>query len=287
MNELKKITKKEIVYSSNYLSYTKSMLHLPIFTVSNESNDDLYVLKIDKLLGFKNIEFNFQKLSIKSDFMIFSYVLKLFYSNCENEKSNIFEIDFDMNDFFDFYNVKRNNRSSYTKTMTESIKRLSKINLSFERNDKTYICNFISSATIDHKSERNFKISLGENFLNFFKHDADLIFNINIENYMKLEKDFSKILYLYYITNLHKLSKDNVASFDKEEIFVRLQSLSVDKRKLQMIREANDELIKNGFIKGYSFSKSGNRVTKINVEYFSKKKEEIKEDKSSRPKLFT
>ncbi|MBN0911443.1 hypothetical protein JTM69_35880, partial [Pseudomonas aeruginosa] len=83
-----------------------------------------------------------------------------------------------------------------------------------------------------------------------------------------------------------KLSKDNVASFEKEEIFTRLQSLSVDKRKLQMIREANEELIKNGFIKSYSFSKSGNRVTKINIEYFSKKKEEQKEDKSSRPKLF-
>ncbi|HCF2990978.1 TPA: hypothetical protein NIB67_005107 [Pseudomonas aeruginosa] len=285
MNELKKITKKEIVYSGNYLSYTKSMLHLPIFTVSNESSDDLYVLKIDKLLGFKNIEFNFPKLSIKSDFMIFSYVLKLFYSNCDSER-NIFEVDFDMNDFFDFYSVKRNNRSSYTKTMTESIKRLSKINLSFERNDKTYICNFISSATIDHKNERKFQITLGKNFLNFFEHDPDLIFNINIENLMKLEKDFSKILYLYYVTNLHKLSKENVASFEKEEIFTRLQSLSVDKRKLQMIREANDELIKNGFIKSYSFSKSGNRVTKINVEYFSKKKEEIKEDKSSRPKLF-
>ncbi|HHJ1745515.1 TPA: hypothetical protein ACQGUJ_006379, partial [Pseudomonas aeruginosa] len=262
-----------------------SMLHLPIFTVSNESSDDLYVLKIDKLLGFKNIEFNFPKLSIKSDFMIFSYVLKLFYSNCDSGK-NIFEIDFDMNDFFDFYNVKRNNRSSYTKTMTESIKRLSKINLSFERNDKTYICNFISSAAIDHKNERKFQITLGKNFLNFFEHDPDLIFNINIENLMKLEKDFSKILYLYYVTNLHKLSKENVASFEKEEIFTRLQSLSVDKRKLQMIREANDELIKNGFIKGYSFSKSGNRVTKINVEYFSKKKETIEEDKSSRPKLF-
>lgn len=285
MNELKKITKKEIVYSGNYLSYTKSMLHLPIFTVSNESSDDLYVLKIDKLLGFKNIEFNFPKLSIKSDFMIFSYVLKLFYSNCDSEK-NIFEVDFDMNDFFDFYNVKRNNRSSYTKTMTESIKRLSKINLSFERNDKTYICNFISSATIDNKNERKFQITLGKNFLNFFEHDPDLIFNISIENLMKLEKDFSKILYLYYITNLHKLSKENVASFEKEEIFTRLQSLSVDKRKLQMIREANDELIKNGFIKSYSFSKSGNRVTKINVEYFSKKKETIEEDKSSRPKLF-
>lgn len=285
MNELKKITKKEIVYSGNYLSYTKSMLHLPIFTVSNESSDDLYVLKIDKLLGFKNIEFNFPKLSIKSDFMIFSYVLKLFYSNCESER-NIFEVDFDMNDFFDFYNVKRNNRSSYTKTMTESIKRLSKINLSFERNDKTYICNFISSATIDNKNERKFQITLGKNFLNFFEHDPDLIFNISIENLMKLEKDFSKILYLYYITNLHKLSKENVASFEKEEIFTRLQSLSVDKRKLQMIREANDELIKNGFIKSYSFSKSGNRVTKINVEYFSKKKETIEEDKSSRPKLF-
>lgn len=276
MNELKKITKKEILFRDNFLSYTKSMLHLPIFTVStNINDDDLYVLKIDKMEGFKDIELNFPRLSIKNDFMTFSFILKLFYENCEKEKANPFLIDFSLNDYFDFFEVVRNNRSSYAKTITDCIKRLSKLNMSFVRNDKTYICNFLSSATINSRGERQFQISLGENFLNFFKHDTDLIFNINLDNYKSLEKEFSKILYLYYITNLHKASKENVASFDKDLIFTRLQSASVDRRKLQLIREANQELIDKKLIKGYSFSKSSNRVTKINIEFFSKKKEEI------------
>ena len=119
---------------------------------------------------------------------------------------------------------------------------------------------------------------MGSGFLNFFKHDANLIFNINLDNYKLLDKECSKILYLYYITNLHKVGKDDVASFDKDLIFTRLQSESADRRKLQLIREANQELIDNKLIKGYSFSKSGNRVTKINIKYFSKKKEEIIEE---------
>lgn len=129
-------------------------------------------------------------------------------------------------------------------------------------------------------------MKLGEGFLNFFKHDPNLIFNINIDNYISLEKDFSKVLYLFYTTNLHKIGKDNVASFDRDLIFSRLQSLSADKKKFELIREANEELIEKGFIKSYSFSKSGNKITKINIVYNDKQKEEIKEDKSSRPKLF-
>jgi phosphotransferase system IIB component len=242
MNELKKITKKEILFKDNFLSYTKSMLHLPIFTVSTDiSSDDLYVLKIDKMEGFKSIELNFPRLSIKNDFMTFSFILKLFYENCEKEKENPLLIDFNLNDYFDFFKVARSNRSSYSKSITNCIKRLS-----FVRNDKTYICNFLSSATIDNRSKRQFSLSLGENFLNFFKHDTDLIFNINLDACRLLNKEFSIILYLYYITNLHKIGKDNVASFDRDLIFTRLQSESADRRKLQLIREANQELIDKG-----------------------------------------
>lgn len=248
------------------------MLHLPIFTVStNINDDDLYVLKIDKMEGFKDIELNFPRLSIKNDFMTFSFILKLFYENCDKEKANPFLIDFSLNDYFDFFEVVRNNRSSYAKTITDCIKRLSKLNMSFVRNDNTYICN-LSSAIINSKGERQFQISLGENFLNFFKHDTDLIFNINLDNYKSLEKEFSKILYLYYITNLHKASKENVASFDKDLIFTRLQSASADRRKLQLIREANQELIDKKLIKSYSFSKSSNRVTKNQYRIFFKEK---------------
>lgn len=289
MNELKKITKKEILFKDNYISYTKSMLHLPIFTVSTNINDDaLYVLKIDRMDGFKNIEMQFPRLSIKNDFMVFSFILKLFYENCDNSLNNPFLIDFKFNDFFDFFEVQRNNRSSYAKSITKCLKRLSKLNMSFVRNDKTYICNFLSSVVIDNKNERDFKVSLGENFLNFFQHDSELIFNINLDNYKSLEKDFSKILYLYYITNLHKMGKDNVVSFDKDLIFTRLQSVSVNKRKLQLIREANQELIDKGLIKGYSLSKSSNRITKINIVYLSKNAnqaiEEAKKEEKEKPK---
>ena len=296
MNVIKKITKKEILFKDNFLSYTKSMIHLPIFALSTDiNNSDIYTLHIDKMDGFKNINFEFPKLSINNDFMTFSYILKLFYENCENERDNPFLIDFNLNDFFDFFGKARNNRSAATKAITLCVKRLSRLNMSFVRNDKTYICNFISSAVIENNNERNFKISLGEGFLNFFKHDTDLIFNINLDNYKALEKDFSKILYLYYITNLHKIGKDNVASFDRDLIFTRLQSAAKDKKILELIREANQELVDKKLIKSFSFSKSGNRITKINIVYLSKnvneaieeaKQEEKKEEPKKSIRLF-
>ncbi|HBO6556242.1 TPA: hypothetical protein L4789_001661 [Pseudomonas aeruginosa] len=287
MYELKKITQKEIQYKDKYLSYTKSMIHLPIFCVSStKSVNEMYTFKADKLEGFKKIEFNFPALSIRNDFMVFSYLLKEFYKNLESGESDPFYISFNMKDFFDYFKIIRNNRSSYAETMISSIRKMTSISLSFEREDNFYICNFINTVIAAKKGERRIQVKLGEGFLNFFKHDPNLIFNINIDNYISLEKDFSKVLYLFYTTNLHKIGKDNVASFDRDLIFSRLQSLSADKKKFELIREANEELIEKGFIKSYSFSKSGNKITKINIVYNDKQKEEIKEDKSSRPKLF-
>lgn len=288
MNILKKIITKEILYKTNYLTYTKSMLHLPIFTTSkNKIEDTAYHLIIPALDGFKNINLRFPPLSIKNDFMVFSYILKLFYKNCDNNLDNPYEIEFSFNDLFDFYDIERRNRTAYSKTIVNSISKLSRVNLTFIRNEQLFICNFIGSAELDLTKKRNYKISIIPNFINFFKHDKNVLFNINLDIYKILEKDFSKILYLYYITNLHKIGKENVASFDRDLIFMRLQSAAKDKKVLELIKEANQELIDKKLIKGYSFSKSGNRITKINIVYLSKnanqaieeaKQEEIKEE---------
>lgn len=297
MNELKKITNKEILFKDNYISYTKSMIHLPIFCVSSgkaADADDLYTLKLSKFEGFKDIKFRFPLLSIKTDFMIFTYVIKIFYENCENGAENPYLIDFYFKDFYDYFKIVRNNRFSFSKTIDASIEKLADIKLTFDRGDIKYFCNFINLATIDKKQKRKYHFELQKEFLGFFKHDPDLIFNINIDNYIMLDKDFSKILYLFYITNIHKIGKDNVASFDRDLIFTRLQSASkTDKKILELIREANQELIDKKLIKGFSFSKSGNRITKINIKYFSKnaneaieeaKQEEQKEEKKEEPK---
>ena len=114
MNELKLITKKEILFKDNYLSYTKSMLHLPIFAISNDINNTskTYCINLEKFDGFKNVEFNWPRLSIKNDFLVYSFILKKFYENCENGSSNQYSIKFSLSDFFDFSGVVRNNRKS-------------------------------------------------------------------------------------------------------------------------------------------------------------------------------
>lgn len=280
MNELSKITKKEILYKENYVSYTKSMLHLPIFTVSKNIDKTVsYEIKIDKYEGFKNIVLVFPPLSIKNDFMVFTYIIKKFYKNCDNELDNPFEIDFSLNDFFDYFEVSRTNRSSYSKTIFEVLKRLSRINLSFSREKKTYICNFLSSVVISEKGDRFYNLEIGKNFLNLFKHDENLIFNLNLDNYKLLNKEFSKILYIYYITNTHKVNKkNNVASFDLNSIYTRLQSSGANKRTLEHIRDAHNELINNKLIKSFTLSKTGQKITHINIEYFTKTIEEVKEE---------
>ena len=280
MNELKIITKKEILYKSNYISYTKSMLHLPIFTVSKNIDKSVsYEFKIDQYEGFKNIVLMFPPLSIKNDFMVFTYIIKKFYKNCDNELNNPFEICFSLNDFFDYFEMDRKNRTAYSRTVFEVLKRLSRINLSFSRDNKEYICNFLSSVVVSEKGNRFYNLEIGKNFLNLFKHDENLIFNLNLDNYKLLDKEFSKILYIYYITNTHKIDKkNNVASFDLNSIYTRLQSASKPHKRLEHIREAHKELIKHKLIKGFSLSKTGQKITHINIEYFTKTIEEVKEE---------
>ncbi len=277
MNELKEITKKEIEYKSSYLSYTKSMLHLPIFTVSknvNRNND--YEILIDKFEGFRNIKLKFPGLSIKNDFMVFSFILRKFYKNCDNSIDNPFEISFDFNEFFDFFEIKRQNRSAYTETIVEVLSRLSRINLSFIRGDVQYISNFLTEATIENK--RKYNVSISKSFLNLFRHDENLIFNIDLDKYKSLDKEFSKILYIYYITNTHKSNKDLVARFDISSIKTRLQSSSSSHKFFEHLRAAHKELIDNKMIKEATFTKSGNKIIYANITFLSKNKKEINEE---------
>lgn len=280
MNVLKQITKKEIMYKSNFLSYTKSMLHLPIFTITKNNNSSyIYEFNISSYEGFKNISLSFPPLSINNDFMVFSFILKTFYKNCDDNLNNPFEFEFSFNDFFDYFKVSRTNRSSYSKSISMTLKRLSKINLSFCRGDTEYMCNFLSSQVKSSKGSRFYNIVLDKNFLNLFKHDENLIFNLNLDNYNMLSKDFSKILYIYYITNTHKIDKkNNVAKFDISSIYTRLQSSSENHKKLENIRIAHKELIDKGLIKGVKFSRVSQTITHINVEYFVKNFEEVKEE---------
>lgn len=277
MNILKEITKKEIEYKSSYLSYTKSMLHLPIFTVSknvNRNND--YEILIDKFEGFRNIKLKFPGLSIKNDFMVFSFILRKFYKNCDNSLENPFQINFDFNEFFDFFEVKRQNRSAYTNTIIEVLGRLSRINLSFVRGDNQYISNFLTEAIIEKR--RNYKVSISKSFLNLFKHDENLLFNIDLDKYKSLDKEFSKILYIYYITNTHKSNKDLVARFDISSIKTRLQSSSSNHKFFEHLRAAHKELIDNKMIKDATFTKNGNKIIYTNITFLSKSKKELNEE---------
>ncbi|HFX0486580.1 TPA: hypothetical protein ACIDXN_003662 [Pseudomonas aeruginosa] len=275
MNILKEITKKEIEYKSSYLSYTKSMLHLPIFTVSKNVNKDRdYEIIIDKFEGFRNIKLKFPGLSIKNDFMVFSFILRKFYKNCDNSIENPFQINFDFNEFFDFFEVKRQNRSAYTDTIIEVLGRLSRINLSFVRGDNQYISNFLTEAVIEKR--RNYKVSISKSFLNLFKHDENLLFNIDLDKYKSLDKEFSKILYIYYITNTHKANINCVARFDISSIKIRLQSSSSSHKFFEHLRAAHKELIDNKMIKEINLIKNGNRIEYAEVEFLPKKVSELK-----------
>lgn len=281
MNEFKEIVKKEIAFKDKYLSYTKSMLNLPLFTIMTKVEKEVeYKITIPNFEGFKDLIIDFPKLSITTDFMVFSFLLKLFYKNAEDRScKDIYTVEFNMNEYFDYVGVVRNNRSSAADTLNKSIIKLKKMDFSFVRNDNRYSCGFIDYRVESLKGSRKQTIKLGEHFLEFYKHDPNLIFNVDLDVIKSIKSDCAKILYLFYMTNLHKVGKGNVASFDREMIFYRIASASEDKKKLEIIRTAHKELIEKKIIKGCSFTKdTSKKITAINIEYFPKNKIEEKKD---------
>ncbi|EMA4492381.1 TPA: hypothetical protein ACLG1F_002020 [Pseudomonas aeruginosa] len=298
---LKELSNKKIYLTKEFISYSSSLLHLPIFTSlhSKVDNAKYYTFEVERYWGFNDVSITAPWLSIKYDFKVFSYILRMFYKNYELSK-NPYEIDFSIDNFLKDSEIKTN-RIYYIEQMKESIEKLSKITIHFTKDNERYCCRIINpseNGSIYNVKQLtgSFKIHVDHNFINFFKHDPDLILNIDQKELDSINGDFAKILYTFYKTN------QQTRVFEKDIIIQRLKP-DADKayyRKVfDGIKSAHKSLIECGFIKDVKYKKNYNikeishfEIT-LNDKFIikeTKKEEEEKKKKEAikpkRPNLF-
>lgn len=257
---LSQLSSKTIYLSDEFVSYSSSLLHLPIFTSlhSKDDNNKTYVFKTDRYWGFNDLSISAPWLSINWDFTIFTYILRQYYKSILNG-SNISEettIDFSIDNFFKENEIKTN-KKYYAEQIKSTIEKLTKITIHFTKNNKRYYCRVISSGCIYNTKQLtgSFKLSIDKHFINFFNHDPNLILNIDHKKLSSIKGDYAKILYTFYKTN------QQAGLFEKEIIIQRLRP-DADKKDFRRVYDsikiAHKELLKCGFIKSVSYQKNLN-----------------------------
>ncbi|WP_314353592.1 hypothetical protein [Pseudomonas rhodesiae] len=307
---LSELSTKKIYLTKEFMSYSSSLLHLPIFTSlhSKEDTSKNYIFKTDRYWGFDDVVIHSPWLSIKSDFKVFSFILRNFYSNFNKENKNPYEFNFSIEKYLEDLEI-RNNRSYYVSQIKASIEKLSLINIGFTKDDKRYVCKILSAPENECLYDKNqltgdIKIKIDSHFVNFFNHNPELILNIDHKELDSVEGDFAKVLYTFYKTN----QQTNI--FDKEVIIQRLRpdaDRKLYRKILTKIKEAHNELIECGLIEKVDYQKKWNvkeishfkidftdgytiQKYKKEAEIERRKKEEsnkkLEEIKNKRPNLF-
>ncbi len=299
---LSELSTKKIYLTKEFMSYSSSLLHLPIFTSlhSKEDTSKTYIFKAEKYWGFEDVVIHSPWLSIKSDFKVFSFILRNFYSNFRKENKDPYEFNFSIEKYLEDLEIK-NNRTYYIAQIKSSIEKLSIIHIGFTKEDKRYVCKILSAPENECLYDKNqltgdIKIKIDSHFVNFFNHNPELILNIDHKELDSVEGDFAKVLYTFYKTN----QQTNI--FDKEVIIQRLRP-DADKKLyrkiLTKIKDAHNELIECGLIQKVDYQKKFNikeishfRIDFANDFVVQKKKKEEEEKKkkeaikSARPNLF-
>lgn len=302
------LSNKKIYLTKEFLSYSSSILHLPIFTSLHSKNDNskFYTLELERYWGFDDVAITSPWLSIKYDFKVFSYILRVFYKN-HLKGVDPYSIDFSIDDFVAECSGK-NNKFYLVEQIKSSLEKLSKINILFTKENKRYLCRVLDAGNggvlYDKKQTAGIiKLKIDENFINFFKHDPDLILNINHEELDSIDGDYAKVLYTFYKTN------QQARTFEKEVIIQRLKpdaNKEYYRKVFDGIKTAHKSLINCGFIKEVKYKKQYNNKEVSHFEIIfndnfmikeTRKEEEIKkredeikkkeeESKKKRPNLF-
>ncbi|HFX0934659.1 TPA: hypothetical protein ACMVU5_006903, partial [Pseudomonas aeruginosa] len=69
-------TSKSIYAQDKYMTFAKSILHLPIFQSVKNSKKERVTIKIDKFYSYEDVEMDFIPLSVNFDFDVFYYILQ-------------------------------------------------------------------------------------------------------------------------------------------------------------------------------------------------------------------
>ena len=263
-------TKKKIYAQDTYMTFAKSILHLPIFQSIKNGERKRTELKIDSLYGFKNVEMRFYPLSVGIDFDVFYYILQ------RKIKSDKLSFTINLNQFMKFHKVHPSNKKVYIEKLKLSLDNMLDFYLKFSYGPKTYRCHLLTHVEENEENREEIKITFSKFFENFYKHDPDLIFNLQLDQLKEIKGDYAKILYMFYFTNRFN---DGV-EFKVGEVLERLQSNFATRTKTyEYIKKAHDELISIGFLKSVEPIKDGRELAGYKIEFEKRRAKPLPEPK--------
>lgn len=251
-------TKKKIYAQNTYMTFAKSILHLPIFQSVKNGERKRTELKIDSLYGYKNVEMRFYPLSVGFDFDVFYYILQ------KKIKSENLSFTINLNQFMKFHKVHPSNKKVYIEKLKQSLDNMLDFYLNFSYGPKTYKCHLLTHVEENEENREEIKITFSKFFENFYKHDPDLIFNLQLDQFKEISGDYAKMLYMFYFTNKY----ESAVEFKIENIMKRLNSEGYDRKEvLKNIKKAHEQLISIGFLKSAKPIKNGRELAGYEIEF--------------------
>lgn len=268
-------TQKTIFIEDDFVSAPKSLLSTSIFNIKGREKN-IHIVKND-FLGYDRIEIKGKSLNLGLDFQLFTSILINFHEN----KSHHITISVD-----DFYRrIDPNNEQPQNKNgifidrLQESAKRLMDLKMEIISKAGKFVYATLFPTVAADPLTKEIYVSINTDILNIFKIDANGIFNIDFKIYNQLNKEYSKALYLYYITN----NANIINTFSVEKLKERLMCEEVDDKKFNFnVSEAHKELKAVGFLKYAEKVRFSRIVTDYEVSTKVSSKEEEKEIKAEK-----
>jgi len=255
----KTVETDKIVYAQDrYMTFAKSILHLPIFQSVKNGERRRINLQIDSLYGFKNVEMRFYPLSVDFDFDVFYYILQ------KKIKSDKLTFTINLNHFMKFHKVHASNKKVYIEKLKASLDNMLDFYLKFSYGPKTYKCHLLTHVEENEENREEIKITFSKFFENFYRHDPDLIFNFKFNDFKEINGDYAKALYMFYLTNKYS----GTVEFKVSDIIKRLNAEKYNRAKvIERIKKAHDELIGMEFLKSVDGVKDGRELTCYKVTF--------------------
>ncbi|HHK3849200.1 hypothetical protein [Pseudomonas aeruginosa] len=269
-------SEKEIYAQDDFVSFAKSILHLPIFQSVTTGKKIRKEIIIDRFYGFHNVEMRFYPLSVNFDFDVFYYLLKM------KLKSDRLTFTINLNHFMKFHKVHPSNKKVYIEKIHKSLENMLDFYLAFSYGPKTYKCHLLTHVEENKENREEIKITFSKFFEQFYEYDANLIFNICLSDYKKIKSDYAKILFMFYTTN-----QFNNSTFKMNEILKRLQAENFGRQDVvKKINKAHKELIDLKFLKSVETVKPEKEIEGYKVT-FTKRREGFLPTVAEKPKSNT
>ena len=234
---------KNIFIEENFISSPKSFISTAMFNVKGRT-EKLEIVK-ENYMGYNFFKLFGTPLNLGIDFQFFFSILLKYHETNNNV------VTLSTNDVYtriDTDNTQaQNNNGVFIQRLRESALRIMDLKMEVSNDYNSFLLSTLFP-TISVKADKTIHVVVNPMILEIFKVDCNAIYNINFNIYNKLKMEYSKALYLFYLTNNANL----INTFSVEDLRDRLMCHDVEDKKFNFnVTKANNELRSDeiGFLK--------------------------------------